>query len=267
MEPKRGSAVQGSGIEEERVPNGYEGIARELEMARRIQLSLLPEAPPDMRGIRIACRSIPSHQVGGDYYDFFRWDDTTLDIAIADVSGHDLGAALIMVETRSVLRAHAYRAGNARDALGLLNELLYDDLTRAELFISMFYTKYSADTRQLVYANGGHNPPLLLRCGQSGSVDLDTDGMVLGVMKGAAFEEKSILLSEGDLLLLYTDGITESQNRAGELFGRDRLCRAVYAYRGAPPENIIDALLAEVKSFTGGSVYQDDMSLVVMKVE
>ncbi len=262
----RGSVVGGmrdEGLES----NGYGGIARELEMARRIQLSFMPEAPPDMRGVRLACRSIPAHHVGGDYYDFFRWDDTTLDIAIADVSGHDLGAALIMVETRSVLRAHAYRAGNAGDALGLLNELLYDDLTRAELFISMFYAKYSADTRQLVYANGGHNPPLLLRCGQAGCTYLDTDGIVLGVIRGAGFEEKSITLREGDLLLFYTDGITESCNRSGELYGRDRLCRTVYAYRGAPPENIIDALLAEVMTFTGAAEFQDDISLVVMKVD
>jgi len=267
MGPKRRGGVPGEGLGEDRIPNGYAGITRELEMAKRIQLSLLPEAPPDMRGVRIACRSIPAHHVGGDYYDFFRWDDRTLDIAIADVSGHDLGAALIMVETRSVLRAHAYRAGNAGDALGLLNELLYDDLTRAEIYLSMFYAKYDADTRQLVYANGGHNPPLLLRCGQDGCMDLDTDGMVLGVMKGATFEEKSILLREGDLLLLYTDGITESQQMSGELFGRDRLCRTVYAHRGAPPENIIDALLAEVQSFTGSAEFQDDMSLVVMKVD
>ena len=201
MGPKRRGFVGDRGMEEEKIPNGYAGISRELEMARRIQLSFLPEAPPDLRGVRMACRSIPAHYVGGDYYDFFRWDDKTLDIAIADVSGHDLGAALIMVETRSVLRAHAYRAGNAGDALGLLNELLYDDLTRAELFISMFYAKYSSDTRLLVYANGGHNPPLLLRCGQGGCMDLDTDGMVLGVVKGVAFEEKSILLREGDLML------------------------------------------------------------------
>jgi len=267
MGPKRSGAGFGKRREALKGAAEFDELTRELEMAQRIQRSLLPEAPPAIRGARMACRSIPAHHVGGDYYDFFRWDDRSLDIAIADVSGHDLGSALIMVEARSVLRAHAYRAGNAGDALGLLNELLYDDLTRAELFISMFYAKYSADTRQLVYANGGHNPPLLLRCGQAGCMDLDTDGMVLGVMRGAGFEEKSVILRDGDLLLFYTDGVTESSDRSGELFGRDRLCRTFYAYRGAPPENIIDALLAEVASFTGGAEFQDDISLVVMKVD
>lgn len=267
MGPKRRGAAFGKSREELRGAAELDELTRELEMARRIQVSLLPDSPPEIRGARMACRTIPAHHVGGDYYDFFRWDDRTLDIAIADVSGHDLGAALIMVEARSVLRAHAYRAGTAGDALALLNELLYDDLTRAELFISMFYAKYSSDTRQLAYANGGHNPPLLLRCGEAGCACLDTEGMVLGVLRGAGFEEKSICLREGDILLFYTDGITESQNRSGELFGRERLCRALYAYRGAPPENIIDALLAEVMTFTGETEFQDDISLVVMKVD
>jgi phosphoserine phosphatase RsbU/P len=243
------------------------GIARELETARRIQLSLLPDVPHGLLGIRIACRSLPAHQVGGDYYDFFRWDESTLDVVIADVSGHDLGAALIMVETRSVLRAHAYRAGDAGDALSVLNELLYDDLTRAELFLSMFYAKYCTETRLLAYANGGHNPPLLLRCGREGCMDLDAEGMILGVMKGVTFEEKSIRLLEGDMVVLYTDGITETQDGSGELFGRDRLCRAVYAHRGAPPEAVIDGVLEAVRAFSGTDALQDDMSMVVMKVD
>jgi sigma-B regulation protein RsbU (phosphoserine phosphatase) len=172
-----------------------------------------------------------------------------------------------MVETRSVLRAHAYRAGDAGDALAVLNELLYDDLTRTELFLSMFYAKYCTETRLLAYANAGHNPPLLLRCGRKGCMDLDAEGMILGVMKGVTFEEKSILLQEGDMIVLYTDGITETQDDTGELFGRDRLCRAVYAYRGAPPEAVIDGVLEEVRAFSGVEAFQDDISLVVMKVD
>jgi sigma-B regulation protein RsbU (phosphoserine phosphatase) len=247
--------------------SGCDEYTHELETARRIQLSLLPEAPPAMRGIRVACRSLPAHHVGGDYYDFFRWDEATLDLVIADVSGHNLGSALIMMETRSVLRAHAYRSGNACDALALLNELLYDDLTRSELVISMFYAKYSSETRMLSFANGGHNPPLLLRCGQEACRSLDTDGMILGVLRGVDYEEKSMLLQEGDVMLLYTDGVTESFSPAGELFGRERLCRAVYEYRGSPPVGIIDGVLAEVRSFAGGGAFQDDISLVVMKVD
>jgi sigma-B regulation protein RsbU (phosphoserine phosphatase) len=240
---------------------------REMATASKIQQSLLPDVPPDMRGVRLACRSIPAHVVGGDYYDFFRWDEASLDLVIADVSGHNLGSALIMVETRSVLRAHAFRSGNAGDALAVLNELLYDDLTRTELFISMFYAKFSAETRFLTYANGGHNPPLLLRCGRQGYTGLDADGMVLGVLKGVAFEEKSILLKEGDVLVFYTDGITESQNHSGELFGAERLYQAIYAFRGAPPEVIIEEILKRVQEFSGRKALQDDVSLVVLKID
>jgi sigma-B regulation protein RsbU (phosphoserine phosphatase) len=250
-------------------PNASEidEYAREMATASKIQQSLLPDVPPDMRGVRMACRSIPAHVVGGDYYDFFRWDESSLDLVIADVSGHNLGSALIMVETRSVLRAHAFRSGNAGDALAVLNELLYDDLTRAELFISMFYAKFSAETRFLTYANGGHNPPLLLRCGQQGYLGLDADGMVLGVLKGVEFEEKNILLREGDVLTFYTDGITESQNHSGELFGVERLYEALYAYRGAPPEEIVEGVLKRVHEFSGHKELQDDVSLVILKID
>lgn len=240
---------------------------REMATASKIQQSLLPDVPPAMRGVRMACRSIPAHVVGGDYYDFFRWDDSNLDLVIADVSGHNLGSALIMVETRSVLRAHAFRSGNAGDALAVLNELLYDDLSRTELFISMFYAKFSAESRFLSYANGGHNPPLLLRCGQPGYFELDADGMVLGVLKGVAFEEKDLLLREGDVLTFYTDGITESPNDTGELFGTERLYQAIYAYRGAPPEEIIEGVLKRVHEFSGQKTLRDDVSLVVLKID
>jgi phosphoserine phosphatase RsbU/P len=240
---------------------------REMATASKIQQSLLPDIPPAMLGVRMACRSIPAHVVGGDYYDFFRWDESNLDLVIADVSGHNLGSALIMVETRSVLRAHAFRSGNAGDALAVLNELLYDDLSRTELFISMFYAKFSAETRFLTYANGGHNPPLLLRCGQPGYIGLDADGMVLGILKGVEFEEKNILLKEGDVLTLYTDGITESPNNSGELFGTERLYQAIYAFRGSPPEEIIEGVLKRVHEFSGQKTLRDDVTLVVLKID
>ena len=98
-------------------------------------------------------------------------------------------------------------------------------------------------------------------------MDLDADGMILGVMKGVVFEEKSIRLQEGDILVLYTDGITETRNGSGELFGRERLCRAVHANRGAAPEALIDGVLAEARAFSGDGALQDDISLVVMKID
>lgn len=252
---------------QERLLLTYEDLSRELETARRIQLSLLPQAPPDLLGVRIGCRSVPAHFAGGDYYDFFRRDEYTIDLVIGDVSGHDLGAALIMVATRSMLRANIYKSGTARDALAVLNELLFDDLTRTELILTMFYAKYSIDTRLLSYANGGHEPPLLYRCSAGECGLLDSEGMVLGVMKGAAFEEKTIMLGEGDMIVFYTDGITEALGPGGELFGRERLCRSVYRYRGAPPEGIIDGVLADLAEFCGEASFNDDISMVVMKVD
>ncbi len=248
-------------------PTYCELCSREMDTAGRIQRSLLPAAPPYLCGVRLACRSLPAYQVGGDYYDFFRWDEANMDLVIADVTGHNLGSALVMVGARSALRAHAFSSGSAGEALGLLNELLHDDLSTTELFISMFYGKFNAETRQLLFANAGHSPPLLLRCGVAACHGLDAEGLVLGVVKNVVYEEKSIMLKEGDVLVLYTDGITEAGNDAGELFGSVRLCRSVYAHRGAPPEQIIDGVLGDVRTFTGRSSFADDVSLVVMKVD
>ncbi|MGA9602448.1 MAG: PP2C family protein-serine/threonine phosphatase, partial [Methylocystis sp.] len=146
-----------------------------------------------------------------------------IDIVIADVSGHSVGAALIMVEVRSTLRAETRNVveapGGPAVILHHLNDLLFDDLDKAELFITMFYLKYCPDSRVLKYANAGHNWALLLRPGEASCAPLDAEGLVLGVRRDVAFEERSVSLATGDKLLLYTDGITETQNVEGTFFG------------------------------------------------
>ena len=137
-----------------------------MEIAKQIQLSLLPEAPPLLPGIQIASLSVSADHVGGDYYDFFVSDDRVIDAVIADVSGHNVGAALIMVETRSVLRAQIKISSTPGEILSNLNDLLMNDLSRAELFISMFYIKYDTVTQWLSYSNAGHNQPLLYQIGR-----------------------------------------------------------------------------------------------------
>ncbi|HTY20661.1 MAG TPA: SpoIIE family protein phosphatase, partial [Geobacteraceae bacterium] len=199
-------------------------VVRELEIAKQIQLSLLPAAPPEFAWAKFAARCVPASQVGGDYFDFFRRGEDTVDFIIADVSGHSVGAALIMVEARSFLRAKVHSTGSAGKMLATLNELLYEDLTKAELFISMFYVKYNVEKRLLTFANAGHNHPFLYSSKERSCTELDADGLILGVRREVTFEEKSIQLQRGDILLLYTDGITEASNPAGDFFGTERLC-------------------------------------------
>ncbi|UFS69677.1 SpoIIE family protein phosphatase [Geomonas sp. RF6] len=240
-------------------------VVRDLELAKQIQLSLLPDSPPEVKGVALAARCIPATHVGGDYYDFFQRGNGLVDLVMADVSGHSVGAALIMVETRSVLRAQMQRTITTGEALNVLNELLFDDLSRAELFITMFCGKYDAETRTLSYSNAGHTPPLLFR-GERWE-ELDAEGLILGVNHDVLFEERQVRLEAGDLLFVYTDGIIEAQDAAGDLFGIDRLCSTLVAMlEERDPERIVEGVLQTVRGFTGSSALQDDVSMVVMKV-
>lgn len=241
-------------------------VLRDMEIAKQIQRSLLPSAPPQLKGVEIACRCIAAAHVGGDYYDFFRRGEDLVDIVIADVSGHSVGAALIMAETRSVIRAEVQSVWSPGEILSILNNILHEDLSNAELFITMFYVKYNAESRQLFYANAGHNPPLLLRRGVGGCTELDAEGLILGVKQQVAFEEKSTELREGDILFLYTDGITETENAAGEFFGTERLCGVVAANGASTPEAIIESVLRELEVFCNAKPLRDDVSMVAVKV-
>jgi sigma-B regulation protein RsbU (phosphoserine phosphatase) len=246
----------------------------ELEIARQIQLSLLPGAPLRADGVLIAGYCLPAAHVGGDYFDYFNTEDT-VDVVIADVAGHSVGAAMIMAETRSTLKMEAHwrlreKAGLANGAaatLTVLNDLLFEDLNRAESFISMFYVKCHAASRMLSYANAGHNRPLLLRRGESACMELDADGLILGVQKDVAFEEKKVPFENGDVLLLYTDGITEAQDKRGEFFGAERLCDVFAAHAQSPPRVIIDAVIKALEAFCQSRSFNDDISLVVVKAK
>ncbi|GFE61083.1 SpoIIE family protein phosphatase [Geobacter sp. AOG2] len=241
-------------------------VMRDMEIAQQIQISLLPDAAPETFGIDMAGRCISAAHVGGDYYDFFKRDDHTIDLLIADVSGHSVGAALIMAEVRTLLRAQVNSAHSASAILQILNSQLYDDLTRAELFITMFYAKYNSATGRLSFANAGHNRPMISRDGEYSCIELDAEGLILGVKTSVVFEERSFELKAGDVLLFYTDGLTEARNGNDELYGNERVCSLLHTLRHLPAKEIIDAFYAAVGDFTASETFQDDISLVVLKI-
>lgn len=185
---------------------------------------------------------------------------------IADVSGHNVGAALIMAETRTFIQARAQAIGGVGEIMQALNDFFYDDLTRAELFITMAFLRYEPQSRQVVYASAGHNPPIISRARGGTCERLDAEGLILGVKREVHFEEKSQHLDPGDLLLLYTDGVTEAENPQGELFGEGRLCEVLRSSHHLPPQQILETVLAAVRKFTGAQSFQDDVSLVVLKI-
>ena len=243
----------------------------ELEIAKQIQLSLLPKGALNNSGVRVVGACLPAAHVGGDYYDYFQSAEG-LDAVIADVSGHSVGAALIMAEARSALQAEMRLASCGRAGHGVagilhtLNEVLHDDLSGADLFISMFYLRYTPDQRRLYYANAGHNCPLLLPAGTSQCRQLDADGMILGVRRNVPFAEESVELSAGDRILLYTDGATDAQNRSGEFFGFSRLCSVLRKTRRQPPERALRHILDALQEFCNGQPFNDDVSIVILDV-
>jgi sigma-B regulation protein RsbU (phosphoserine phosphatase) len=241
-------------------------VLRDMEIAQQIQLSFLPESAPELFGIEMGGRCISAAHVGGDYYDFFRRNEHTVDLLIADVSGHSVGAALVMSEVRTLLRAQVNSAHNASAILQSLNNQLYEDLTRAELFITMFYAKYNATTGRLSYANAGHNHPMICRRGQSACIELDAEGLILGVKQSVVFEERTIELQKGDVLLFYTDGLTEATSPEGDMFENRRVCRQLGSISHLPVQEIIDSFYQAVTEFTGSTTLQDDISIVVLKI-
>ncbi|MFA5982952.1 MAG: SpoIIE family protein phosphatase [Methylococcaceae bacterium] len=238
---------------------------REIKIAQQIQTSLLPRAPIASSQFEIAGVCLPADQVGGDYFDYFYRNQNCLDLVIADVSGHAIGPALFMVEARSIIRSQAQNANTPGATLELLNSFLFDDLNRADYFISLFYLQYNVLTKQLSFANAGHPLPLLYNHALGTCSRLDTEGLILGVRNQVVFQEKSVTLAQGDILLLYTDGITETENKQGEFFGEERLATLFQQNAQQPAQVMIDVLLNQVKQFCNFKAFNDDITLLVFK--
>lgn len=240
-------------------------INRELEIAQEIQKSLLPDRAPELPGLQVACRWIPATHVGGDYYDFFSPEAHLLDVVIADVAGHSFGSALMMAEARSVLHARVASGHSPGVILTAMNELLYTDLCRAELQISMFYAQLNTQSRILSYANAGQSPPLLYRARDAAFVELDAEGMLMGISLDVCFEERTTQIEGGDIMLLYTDGVIDAENGSGDFFGVNRLCEVIARHHYCSPDEIMTAIFRQMADFTGATQITDDLSLVILK--
>jgi sigma-B regulation protein RsbU (phosphoserine phosphatase) len=232
----------------------------ELEDARVIQERLIPIALPELPGYSIAAAWHPAHTVGGDYYDVLRLGDHAIAICIADVSGKGMPAALLMSNVQAALRAYASEGLAPAELCARLNRVVSSN-TDADRFISLFYCVLDTKTGKLVYSNAGHNPPVLVR--PDGSVArLECGGLVLGPLPEVEFEQCEIDVNPGDRILLFTDGVTEAMNGAGEEFGDDRLIQAATESRTLDANQARDVVMAAVTQFSGGD-FTDDVTLVV----
>ncbi len=234
-------------------------VRREVEIAAGIQRTLLPERPPEIAGAELAALYVPATTLGGDYYDFIVDDTGGVSIVIADVAGHSIGSALMMAMARSILRRELAEGGRPAHVLESTNRALFADLVRAGLFITAFCARLEPASGELVYANAGHNLPLLRRAGGD-ITELDADGAALGILAEVGFEECGASLGPGDALLLYTDGVTEAAGAGGQ-FGEERLAAE---FTGRSPQDLVDHIYAAVRAHAGDA-RGDDVTLVAVR--
>jgi PAS domain S-box-containing protein len=240
-----------------------ERIQQELRVARLIQQTLLPKSVPELGGYQIAAYYRPAREVGGDFYDFFEVGDGRVGLVVGDASGKGIPAAMVMANTRSVLRTIAQGAGVAPgQVLAEANEILYPDIP-PNMFVTCFYAILDPKSGRLSYANAGHDLPYLNRNGDA--EELRAKGMPLGLMPEMSYEEKEIVLEPRDSALLYSDGLVEAHDLEGEMFGFPRL-RALVARHDDKERSLVDLLMKELYSFTGeGWEQEDDITLVTLE--
>lgn len=239
---------------------------KELEIAKHIQHDLLPDRAPDIEGIELHGLCVPTNQIGGDYYDYLHRDRERIDLVIADVSGHSIGAALLIAETRAFIRAKSESLQGPAQIIRAVNAFILTDLDRAEMFITLFYASYDAINQTLRYASAGHNNPMIWRAASGRCDHLDVNGLILGVKEDVIYEEKETEMASGDLLILFTDGLTEAENHAGDFFGEERLEELLREYHLLPTEQIIDRIMEQARLFTGTRSFRDDVTIVLMKI-
>lgn len=242
---------------------------RDLEIAREVQERLFPQEYPPIAGLDYAGACRPALGIGGDYYDFILLANAQLGIAIGDVSGKGIPAALLMASLRAYLRGAQtiHHQTDLTKVMATLNNLVYDSST-ANRYATFFYGEYDAASRVLTYVNGGHNAPMLFRQSGAGKevARLDTGGPVIGLMEDCVYSQGTVTLEPGDVLVAYTDGISEAMNAADEEFGEDRLQDAVRPNRTAPARDVIDRLMRAADTFVAGAPQHDDMTVIVVRV-
>jgi len=248
----------------------------------------LPAQPPASSVLELSGFCQPARGVGGDYYDFLAFDNQQIGIAIADVAGKGISAALLMSTVQASLRsqtmvhnAAAQPAGSLAELVVSMNRLLCRATGEAN-YVTFFYAQFDERTQELTYVNAGHNPPFLLRpsngeaapaAGESGSdaangcLKLTTGGPFIGMFDQCCYEQETIQLHKGDLLVAYTDGVTEALNTAGEEFGEDRLEEAMMAVAHLPASEVRDRVVKRVLAWCVGAPQYDDLTFIVVKVK
>lgn len=258
-----GSAVERIELTEHFVAK--QKIQQALDFAKQIQSSFLPKDIPQSVNLDIVGWSESCDETGGDYYDFIEQGEGSLGLVIGDVSGHGVGAALLMATARAFLRALATKVDDPGELLSQVNSLLEQDL-EDDQFMTFFYGNLDLNGFQMRYASAGHESPLIYRKATNDFETLESTGIPLGMMPGFAYEEgPKVSFSRGDILLLYTDGIIEAMDGEREEYGRERFREVIRANAAKSSNQIIKSVYDDVLAFCGGSPQRDDLTLAVCK--
>lgn len=241
-------------------------IERDIEVAKEIQSAFLPKSVPHMEDYAFAAICKPSQKVGGDFYDIHQFNSDKVGIAIGDVSGKGVPGAILMANLYAGYRSRLRSQNSISGMVGRLNDLLIES-TNSEKYTTFFYGELETKNRTFTYSNGGHNPPLVFHP-DGNYEELNVGGPVIGALENSVYQEQQVQLLSGDLLLLYTDGLTEAQNAKGEYYEDDRLIRVI---QNRDPEasvqEIMDMINRDVYSFSKEEHLQDDITIVLMMVK
>jgi sigma-B regulation protein RsbU (phosphoserine phosphatase) len=239
----------------------------ELELANSVQRTLLPQQRPDIPGLEVAAYSRPAQIIGGDYFDFVRYRHGAHGIAMADVAGHGMSAGLHMASVQTLLRALAPAHDSPAAVVQQIHHLFRHNI-RFTTFVTLFLGAYDPQAHRLTYCSAGHNHPLIVRPGdaaETASIWLEPTGPAIGLVEEFSYRNAEIALHPGDVLVIYTDGITEAFNARREMFGRERLQTLIRRQAHLSPRELVRAVRREVDVFTGGVPLEDDATLLVLK--
>jgi serine phosphatase RsbU (regulator of sigma subunit) len=262
-------AVQHVRLREEEIRR--KELEASLSIAKTIQLSMLPKSPPKVRGWEVAAYYRAAEQVGGDFFDFFEipggsdlGGEGRLGMVIADVADKGVAAALYMAMSRTLIRTTGISGRTPAEALERANELMLKD-SQAEVFLSALFAILETESGRLRYARAGHNPPLWRRAGTGQIESLGGEGVVLGALENIELEDCEITVGPGDVLVFYTDGISEAVSAGGEVYGVDHLSEVLRGSSGANAEEVLNDLLSHVEAFVGDAPQADDYTLFVVR--
>lgn len=239
-------------------------LRRELELAASLQVSLLPSGAGFSDTLSIADTYIPAADLGGDYYDFMTLPDGRIYIAIADVTGHGVAPALVSVQMRTLARSTLHAGATLADAMGSLNRYMCETFHH-DFFMTMAALLYDPKEHAMDFVGAGHCPVLHLNTQTKETTEIYSRGLPLGISQSAAYAMETIPLAPADLVLLYTDGITEATNEAGEEFGAERLASVVGLRYDLPPRQVLDRLLNAARAFSSHDMFADDVTLVAFR--